>query len=138
MGTFLTTLGWKREGIEKVIAFHQSKIDAAKFDLAAVDRALALFDHPPEKEYVPAYLEIGRLWERGESAAVCREALEREGPLNTLELAERVIAAKGVADLIKWPASRSVFRVVRASDKLHWSDVMGQNEAKRKCPGGSA
>jgi hypothetical protein len=41
---------------------------------------------------------LGRLWTRGEIVAVCRDALEREGPLDTRQLAARVARAKGLDD----------------------------------------
>ena len=44
----LTTLRRKREEIERVIAFHLDRAEAAGFDLAAVDRSIALFE--PRKQ----------------------------------------------------------------------------------------
>ena len=49
-----------------------------------------------ETREFPAYVQLGRLWKRGEISAVCREALTDEGPLDTRELAVRVIRAKGL------------------------------------------
>ena len=48
-----------------------------------------------ERREFPSYVDLGRLWKRGEISAVCRTALEQESPLDTRELAERVIRAKG-------------------------------------------
>jgi hypothetical protein len=93
----LTTLRRKRGEIEAVIAAHEAKIEAAKVDLAALDKTLRLFE-PGASRQVSAYFELGRLWIRGEIVAVCRDALEREGALDSRQLAVRVAAAKGLDD----------------------------------------
>jgi hypothetical protein len=93
----LTTLRRKRAEIEAVIAAHEAKIEAAKVDLAALDKTLRLFE-PGGARQVSAYFELGRLWTRGEIVAVCRDALEREGALDSRQLAVRVAAAKGLDD----------------------------------------
>lgn len=67
--------------IETVIAVYEAKIEAAKVDLAALDKTLRLFE-PKAAHEITAYFELGRLWKR-EIVQVCRDALDREGALDT-------------------------------------------------------
>jgi len=90
----LSTLRRKRDEIESAIAVYRKKIDEAERDLSAVAATIRLFELNGEPQQFPAYADIGRLWKRGEIVAVCREALAKEGPLDTRELALRVIRAK--------------------------------------------
>jgi len=94
----LSILRRKREEIEAVIAVHEAKIEAARMDLAAVEKILRLFDPDAGRDQVAAYFELGRLWKRGEIVAVCRDALERDGPLDTHQLAVCVAKVKGLDD----------------------------------------
>jgi hypothetical protein len=88
----------KRDDIAAAIAAYEAKIDAAKMDLAAVDKAIRLFDPEGGRDEIALYFELGRLWKPGEILAQCREALEREGPLDTRQLALRVAKTKGRDD----------------------------------------
>lgn len=65
----LSTLRRKREEIEAVIAAHEAKIEAARMDLAAVDKAMRLFEPVAGRDQIAAYFELGRLWKRGEIVA---------------------------------------------------------------------
>src|ERR1700729_4282885 len=109
----LTTLRRKRAEIEAVIAAHEAKIEAAKVDLVALDKMLRLFE-PNAGRQLSAYYELGGLWERGEIVAVCRDALEREGPLDTLQLTATVARAKGLDDDDAVMLKSLTFRVARA------------------------
>ncbi len=77
------------------IVTYRAKIQDAERDLCAVTPTIRLFELKGESQQFPAYADIGRLWKRGEIVAVCRDALVREGPLDTRELALRIIKAKG-------------------------------------------
>jgi hypothetical protein len=92
------TLRRKREEIESVIADLETRLALAKIDHAQVGRTLAIFDCDP-REPMADYFEIGRLWRRSEIVALCRAALAECGPLDTNELTDRVIAAKGLQNV---------------------------------------
>ena len=110
----LTTLRRKRDEIESVIATYRAKIKDAEYDLSAVAATLRLFELNGEPQQFPAYADIGRLWKRGEIVSVCRDALAKEGPLDTRELALRVIRAKGLDEGDGVLRKTVAFRIVQA------------------------
>jgi hypothetical protein len=110
----LSTLRRKRDEIEATIAAYEKRIEAARHDLAAVAATIRLFELTGETLQFPAYVDLGRLWRRGEIVAVCREALAAEGPLDTRELAVRVLRAKGLDESDKVMRQTVAFRVVQA------------------------
>jgi hypothetical protein len=108
------TLRRKRDDIQAAIEAYEAKIETAKHDLAAANATLRLFELSGETLQFPAYVDLGRLWKRGEIVAVCREALAAEGPLDTRELALRVLRAKGLDETDKVMRQTVAFRVVQA------------------------
>jgi len=110
----LTTLRRKRDEIESAIASYEARIAAAKRDLTAVNATLHLFELNGEPQQFPLYVDIGRLWKRGEVVQVCRAALALEGPLDTRELALRVIRAKGLDQTDPEMRKAVAFRIVQA------------------------
>ncbi len=113
----LTILRARREKIEAAIAAYETKLATAKIDLAAVDRTLALFQLKAGAEIAP-YFELGALWKRGELAALCLAELAREGPLDTVQLAERVAATRGLDWTDETIRKPLVFRVARALSNM--------------------
>jgi hypothetical protein len=110
----LSTLRRKRDEIENVIAAYRAKIEEAERDLSAVAATIRLFELNGEPREFPAYADLGRLWKRGEIVAVCREALAKEGPLDTRELALRVVNAKGLDGCDRVIRQTVAFRIVQA------------------------
>jgi hypothetical protein len=92
----LTTLRRKREEIASTIAAYEAKIEDAKRDLSAVNVTLRMFELDGEPSQFPVYIDTKHLWKRGEISKACQEALAAEGPLDTRELALRVIRSKGL------------------------------------------
>jgi hypothetical protein len=127
----LSTLRGKRDDIQAAIDSYEAKIEAAKHDLAAVNATLRLFELNGETLQFPAYVDLGRLWKRGEIVAVCREALAAEGPLDTRELAVRVLRAKGLDEHDKVMRQTLAFRVVQALSIAAKRGAIG-NDGKRK------
>lgn len=127
----LSTLRRKRDEIEATIAAYEKRIEAARHDLAAVAATIRLFELTGEPRQFPAYAAIGRLWKRGEMVAVCRQALDKEGPLDTRELALRVIRAKGLDADDKVMRQTVAFRVVQALSVAAKRGTIGGAE-KRK------
>jgi hypothetical protein len=93
-----SALGRKRDEIEAAITAFEAKIDAAREDLAAVDRALQLFDLEAGRVKAAGDFELERPLKGGESVAVRREALEPEDPLDAWRLARRAGRAEGLDD----------------------------------------
>jgi hypothetical protein len=127
----VTTLRRKRDEIEAVILTYESKIEDARRDLAAVVATLRLFELTGEPLQFPAYAAIGRLWKRGEMVAVCRQALTAEGPLDTRELAVRVLRAKGLDENDRVLRQTVTFRIVQALSIAAKRGRFG-SEGKRK------
>lgn len=88
------TLRNKRDEIARSIDDYMARLEQARADLAHIDAAIAIFASD-DSETVRPYVDIHRLFKRGELAAISRETL-RDGPRNTRELAQAVMAAKGL------------------------------------------
>lgn len=110
----LSTLRRKRSEVESFIAKLEKQIDTAKRDLSAINATIHIFEVNGEPSEFPAYVEIHRLFKRGEMTAICRAALAQEGPLDTRELALRVIRAKGLDEGDKALRQTIALRIVQA------------------------
>jgi hypothetical protein len=110
----ITTLTTKRDAIERVIAAYEAKIESAKRDLSHVNATLAMFAAPEGRTQFPVYMDTLRLFKRGEIVTLCKAALAQEGPLDTRELALRVIRAKGLDDCDNVLRRSVAFRIVQA------------------------
>ena len=88
----------KRDEISGVIAEYENKIKAAQHDLAHVVASLRLFELTGDPSDFPPYIDLNRLLRRGETTRICMAALAKEGPLDTRELTQRVMVAKGLND----------------------------------------
>jgi hypothetical protein len=127
----LSTLRRKRDDIEAAIAAYEKKIEEAKRDLSAIAATIRLFELNGEPQQFPAYADIGRLWKRGEIVTVCREALAKEGPLDTRELALRVIRAKGLDEGDGVLRKTVAFRIVQALSIAAKRGKIGSAEKQR-------
>lgn len=110
----VTTLRRKRAEVEGFIAKLEKQIDTAKRDLSAINATIRIFEVNGEPSEFPAYVEIHRLFKRGEMTAICKAALAQEGPLDTRELALRVIRAKGLDEGDKALRQTIALRIVQA------------------------
>jgi len=104
------TLRNKRDEIARSIDDYEARLAQAKADLAHMDAAIAIFASDDGKTVRP-YVDIHRLFKRGELAAISREAL-RDGPRNTRELAQAVMAAKGIGAGDKVLAKAVAYRLI--------------------------
>jgi hypothetical protein len=73
-------------------------------DLAHITAAITIFEASGDREEIPPYVDIHRCLKRGEAIAICKDALAAHGPLNTRQLALKVMAAKGLDTGDKVPA----------------------------------
>lgn len=103
----------KRDQIRDTIAAYESKLREAQADLAHVLATLRLFESSGSSGEVTAYMDLNRVFRRGETTALCIAALEREGPLDTRELTARVLRAKGLDDGDKVISQAVALRIVQ-------------------------
>ncbi|HVT27434.1 MAG TPA: hypothetical protein VHE81_05390 [Lacipirellulaceae bacterium] len=89
------TLQRKRDEIARSIDDYEARLAQAKADLAHMDAAIAIFTTGDGAKPVRPYVDIHRLFKRGELAAISREELKGR-PRDTRELAQAVMAAKGL------------------------------------------
>lgn len=86
----IKTLAGKRDAIERTIATYQKRIEEARRDLSHVNATIRLFETGRTEEGA-RYVDTLRLFKRGEIYGLCKAALEKEGPLDSRELAVRLI-----------------------------------------------
>jgi hypothetical protein len=103
----------KRDEISGVVAGYEKKISEARADLAHVVAALRLFEATGEASELPPYIDLNRLLKRGETTEICMRALTDEGPLDTRELTQRVMKAKGFDLADKVMAQSIALRIVQ-------------------------
>jgi hypothetical protein len=92
----ISILTRKRDEIRDTIAAYETRLRQAQADLAHVDAALRLFAATGEPMDFPAYVDLNRVLRRGETTKLCFEALASDGPMDTRQLTERVMKAKGL------------------------------------------
>ena len=86
----------KRNAIRDVIAAYETKLREARADLAHVLATLRLFETAGEPADFTPYMDLNRLFRRGETTELCLAALQEEGELDTRQLTARVMKAKGL------------------------------------------
>ncbi len=91
----VTTLRSKREEIQASIKLYEDRIKQARADLAHVTACIKIFEASGDTQEMPRYVDVYRLFARGEPIALCKEALAT-GPKSTRELALHVMQSKGL------------------------------------------
>src|ERR1700710_1592837 len=99
----VTTLRSKRAEILASITLYEKRLAQARADLAHVTACISIFEASGDGEELSSYVDIHRVFARGEMMALCKEALA-SGPKTTKELALAVMAAKGLDVGAKVPA----------------------------------
>jgi hypothetical protein len=119
----------RRDQISGVIAEYERKIKEAQHDLVHVVASLRLFELTGDPRDFPPYIDLNRLLRRGETTQLCLEALAKEGPLDTRELAQRVMAAKGLNPSDKVLGQAIALRIVQTL-RLKRTKVSGKERRK--------
>jgi hypothetical protein len=88
----VTTLRAKREEIAASIKLYEDRIKQARADLAHVNACIKIFEASGDTQDMPKYVDVYRLFKRGEPMAVCKESLV-SGPKSTRELALAVMGS---------------------------------------------
>jgi hypothetical protein len=109
----ISILTRKRDEIRDTIAAYETRLRQAQADLAHVNAALRLFAATGEPMDFPAYVDLNRVLRRGETTKLCFEALAADGPMDTRQLTERVMKAKGLDFGDKVLAQEISLRVVQ-------------------------
>ena len=89
----VTTLIAKRDEIERSIANYEARLEEARADLSHVNACIAIFESCDEPSGTRAYVDLHRLFARGEMVRLCKEALA-SGQKTTKDLALAVMAVK--------------------------------------------
>jgi len=103
----------KRDQISGTIAHYERLLREAEHDLAHVNASLRLFEATGEAADLPPYVDLNRVLRRGETTKICMDALAAEGPLDTRQLALRLIRAKGLSESDKVLAQTVALRIVQ-------------------------
>ncbi|MGH6872970.1 MAG: hypothetical protein ACREHE_15850 [Rhizomicrobium sp.] len=122
----------RRDRICGVIAEYERKIREAEHDLAHINASLRLFELTGDPSEFPAYIDLNRLLWRGETTRLCLATLAEEGPLDTRELAQRVMRAKGLNDGDKVLGHAIALRIVQTL-RLKRMRVDGSERRKGVC-----
>jgi hypothetical protein len=108
------TLRRKRDDITRTIAEYEKRLNQAKADLAHINAAIRIFQHgDAEGKFVAPYVDIYRMFKRGEMVDICRQSLA-DGPLNTRQLSQAVLKAKGLDTGDKVLAKAISYRLIHA------------------------
>lgn len=91
----VTTLRMKRDEIVASIRLYERQLEQARADLAHINASIRIFEASGNTKDMPRYVDVHRLFKRGETIALCRESLA-SGPKTTRELALHVMKAKGL------------------------------------------
>lgn len=91
----VTTLRNKRDQIAAAIASYEQKLAQARADLAHINASITIFEASGERQVLPPYVDVHRIFARGEAIELCKMALA-SGPMTTRQLAIYVMGAKGL------------------------------------------
>lgn len=103
----------KRNEIRDAIAAYEAKLREARADLAHVLATLRLFEASGRPIDLTPYVDLNRVFRRGETTELCMAALAAEGPLDTRQLTQRVMVAKGLDASDKVLSQAIALRVVQ-------------------------
>src|SRR3954468_18217 len=92
----VTTLKSKRDEIAASIAAYERKLAQARADLAHINAAIKIFEASGDPADMARYVDVKRIFKRTEVSEICKAAMAQEGPLDTGELAIRVMRTKGL------------------------------------------
>jgi len=103
----------KRNEIRDAIANYEAKLREARADLAHVLATLRMFEVSGEPADFTPYFDLNRVFRRGETTELCMAALASEGPLDTRQLTQRIMVAKGLDASDRVLAQAIALRVVQ-------------------------
>lgn len=110
----VTTLRRKRDEISASIKLYERQIAQSRADLAHVSAAIKIFEASGDVKDAQRYVDVHRLFKYREAWALCRAALEANGPMTTRELALAAMKAKGLGTGDKVTAKAIANRFIHA------------------------
>lgn len=128
----ISILRTKRDKIMDTIAMYEAKLLAAQHDLMHVNSAMRLFQiNGMEPGEVTPYVDMKRVFKRGETTKFCFDALKEHGPMDTRQLTRLMMEHKGfdVNDKVLWRAV--ALRVVHTL-RVHAKRKRVDNTMRRK------
>ncbi len=109
----INTLRAKADNLQGYIVKLERDLEQARSDLSHVTATMHLFEAPRDGESFPMHYDIHRLFKPREISALCHQALA-EGPLDTRQLAEWVIAHKGFPGADRHLRTSIAYKIVQA------------------------
>jgi hypothetical protein len=109
----ISILRKKRDQISGVIVAYEERLREAQRDLAHVNAALRLFEASGDPREFPPYVDLNRVFRRGETTAFCMAFLGAEGALDTRQLTQRIMRAKGLDTADRVLSATIALRVVQ-------------------------
>src|SRR5690348_6302742 len=103
----------KRNEIRDTIAAYEARLREARADLAHVIAALRLFEASDAPSDFMPYVDLNRVFRRGETTEFCMTMLAKDGPLDTRELTQRLMQAKGLDASDKVLSQAIALRIVQ-------------------------
>jgi hypothetical protein len=130
----ISILRKKRDQISCVIVAYEDRLRDAQRNLAHVNAALRLFEASGDPAEFPPYVDLNRVFRRGETTALCMAALTADGPLDTRQLTQRVMRAKGLDVTDRVLSASIALRVVQTLRmRAKRGKIDGQERRKGVC-----
>jgi hypothetical protein len=122
----------KRDRIEAAIRKYEAMLQRAQHDLAHVNAAIYLFTAAGQPRDYPSYVDLSRVYRRGETTRLCLEALRAEGSLDTREITLRVMRAKGLNEDDAILRNGVAFRVIHALSRQAVRGIIVKVEKRKR------
>jgi hypothetical protein len=114
------------------VKLYERQLEQARADLAHILAAIRLFEVTGDPKRVPKYMDLHRLFRRGETWALCKAALAKNGPMTTKELSVDLMRARGLESGDVIMARALGMRLVKS---LRRQELRGQLVLDRKRKG---
>lgn len=122
----------KRDEIASTIIAYERRLAQARTDLAHVKAALEIFAAGDDPASHRNYVNLFKLFRYGEMAQLCRDALA-DGPLTTVQMAQRIMAAKGLDATDKELVRSVTYSVLHSMRGMRGRRVVDRTKAHNRC-----
>ncbi len=126
----VTTLCSKRDEIAASIKLYEKQLEQAKADLAHVLATIRIFEMSGDAKGTTSYMDLHRLFKRGETWEICRAALAN-GPMTTNELVAELVRARQLPPGDKVMARALSMRLISSLTRLELRGKLAR-DGKRK------
>jgi len=122
----------KRDEIASTIIAYEKRLATARADLAHIKAALEIFAAGDDPSTHRNYVNLFKLFRYGEMAKLCRDALA-EGPLATGQMAERIMAVKGLDTTDKELVRSVTFSVLHSMRGMRARRIAASIKVRNRC-----